>query len=209
MSTSKKGIASTELSRRLAIHQKAAWLFRRKVVEAMKSASKPLLSGSVEVDETFVGGQSSGKRGRGAANKSQVAFAISRKGKAGISGAYGRVIKNAGSKSLRPFVESHVSLQATVRTDQWRGYTTLKDSYNLEQVPSQKGRNFLTFHRFVLGFKSWLRGIHHYVRDLAAYVEEYTYRFNRHWMQAEVFDELLISAVQHPPAPYAKIAMGS
>lgn len=204
MSTSKKGIASTELSRRLAISQKSAWLFRRKIVEAMKGAQKPLLNGMVEVDETFVGGKAPGKRGRGASNKRMVVFALSRKGK-GITGVYGQVIKQAGAKTLKPFVESFVAKAAKLRTDQWRGYSSLKQVYNLEQVPSKGGKNFMTFHRFVMGFKSWLRGIHHYVRDLSAYVEEYTYRFNRHWMKESVFDDLLVRAAQQTPVAYKMI----
>lgn len=63
VATSKNGIASTELSRKLALRQKTCWLFKRKVMEAMKSSGKHPLKGFVEVDETFVGGKEEVKRG--------------------------------------------------------------------------------------------------------------------------------------------------
>lgn len=55
MSTSKKGISSTELSRKLQLRQKTAWLFQRKVKEAMKRSNQNPLHGEVVVDELFVG----------------------------------------------------------------------------------------------------------------------------------------------------------
>jgi hypothetical protein len=56
ISTNKKGITSTELSRKLGLKQKVCWLFKRKVMKAMDSSKNFPLSGIVEVDETFVGG---------------------------------------------------------------------------------------------------------------------------------------------------------
>jgi hypothetical protein len=64
MSTSKKGISSTELSRKLELRQKTAWLFQRKVKEAMKSSGNFPLEGDVVEDELVVGGQEEGVRGR-------------------------------------------------------------------------------------------------------------------------------------------------
>ena len=69
VSTSKKGIASTELSRKLGLRQKTCWYFKRKVMQAMKSSGNHLLTENVNVDEFFVGGQEEGKKGRGKAKK--------------------------------------------------------------------------------------------------------------------------------------------
>jgi len=64
MSTSKKGISSTELSRKLQLRQKTVWLFQCKVKEAMKSSGKNPLQGNVVVDELVVGQQEENVRGR-------------------------------------------------------------------------------------------------------------------------------------------------
>ncbi len=60
VSTNKKGITSTELSRKLGLRQKTCWAFKRKVMKAMGSSGKHPLEGNVEVDEFVVGGQESG-----------------------------------------------------------------------------------------------------------------------------------------------------
>jgi len=56
--TSKKGIASTELSRKLGLRQKTCWAFKMKVMRAMGSRKKnnPIRN-KIDVDETYVGGQ--------------------------------------------------------------------------------------------------------------------------------------------------------
>jgi len=55
MSTNKKGISSTELSRKLDLRQKTCWSFRTKVSKAMKRSKKHPMDGQVEVDEFVVG----------------------------------------------------------------------------------------------------------------------------------------------------------
>lgn len=205
ISTAKKGVASTELSRKLALRQKTCWLFKRKVMQAMQSSGNHPLNGFVEVDESFVGGKEKVKRGRSQGKKKQVAFIIETRGK-GISRAYGRVIKNAGTKQLRPFIEKHVCKTAHLTTDKWRGYTPLKTDFpNLKQVESKGGKNFDPLHRFIMNFKAWLRGTHQSVNHLQAYIDEYTYRFNRHFMKEGIFENLMTRMVTAKPVYYRNL----
>ncbi len=125
MSTNKQRIASTELSRKLGLRQKTCWLFQQKVMKAMGSSGKYPLMGKVEVDETVVGQQEEGVVGRQNNRKKQVVLAIEKKGK-GVSRMYARVIDNAGSKQLKPFFHDHISTQATITTDKWRGLHPLE-----------------------------------------------------------------------------------
>lgn len=200
ISTNKQGISSTELSRKLGLRQKTCWSFKQKVMKAMKSSKKHPLSGSVEVDETVIGQQEEGTRGRENKRKRLVAIAIERKGK-GISRMYARVIANAGNKSLKPFFEDHISTDAQVKTDRWKGYTPLKTKYpNLEQIESGiKGGNFPDMHRIIMMMKSWLRGTHHAVDHLQSYLDEYCYRFNRSVMKKDVFQNLMQRMAAHHP----------
>lgn len=82
ISTNKKGITSTELGRKLDLKQKVCWLFKRKVMKAMESSGNFPLVGTVEVDETFVGGQDDQSRGRKKGKKKLVVVAIEKKNKA-------------------------------------------------------------------------------------------------------------------------------
>jgi hypothetical protein len=54
VSTNKKGITSTELSRKLNLRQKTCWGFKRKVMKAMESSENHPIEGDVEVDETVL-----------------------------------------------------------------------------------------------------------------------------------------------------------
>jgi hypothetical protein len=116
ISTSKKGISSTELSRKLGLRQKTCWYFKRKVMKAMESSGKHPLEGDVDVDEFFVGGQEEGKKGRGKENKKLVVFAIEKRGK-GISRMYGKVIEKADAKNLGKFMKAKIKPKANIRTD--------------------------------------------------------------------------------------------
>ena len=207
MSTSKKGISSTELSRKLELRQKTAWLFQRKVKAAMQSSGNYPLEGNIVVDELVVGGQEEGVRGRKNKKKNLVVFAIEKKGK-GVSRLYGKVISHASSKELGKFMVSTIAKDANIETDGWRGYTPLKKDFpNLKQTKSEKkGSNFKQIHRVIMGFKGWLRGIHHHAEHLQSYIDEYTYRFNRSFMKEGLFENLMNRMILGKPLTYKMIS---
>lgn len=206
VSTNKKGISSTELSRKLGLRQKTCWKFKVKVMKAMESSGNHKIDGNAEVDETVVGGQEEGVVGRKNRKKKLVVFAIERNGK-GVSRMYGKVIKQSSSKELGEFMKTIININAQIKTDKWRGYSPLaKDFKNLSQVDSgKKGGNFPDLHRCIMGFKGWLRGMHHQVENLQAYIDEYCYRFNRSNMREGIFDNLLTRMVNADPFPYKPI----
>ncbi|SHF65687.1 Transposase zinc-ribbon domain-containing protein [Mariniphaga anaerophila] len=206
VSTNKKGISSTELSRKLGLGQKTCWRFKQKVMKGMKSSGRHKIRDKAEVDETVVGGQEEGVKGRKNGRKKLVVFAIEKQGK-GVSRMYGKVIQHSSSKELGAFMESVLEKSARIKTDKWRGYQPLtKDFLNLKQVDSgKKGRNFPELHRAIMGFKGWLRGMHHQVEYLQAYIDEYCYRFNRSFMKEGIFDNLLQKMVETPPVTYKQI----
>jgi len=200
VSTNKKGISSTELSRKLGLRQKTCWYFKRKVMKAMESSGKYPLEGNVDVDEFFVGGQEAGKKGRGKENKKLVVFAIEKQSK-GISRMYGEVIDKADAENLGNFMRKKIKKKAHIKTDKWLGYRPLKSEFeNLIQISSgEKGGNFPEIHKAIMLFKAWLRGIHHRVIDLQAYIDEYTYRFNRHFTNSSIFDNLIHRMIDAKP----------
>jgi predicted RNA-binding Zn-ribbon protein involved in translation (DUF1610 family) len=203
VSTSKKGISSTELSRKLGLRQKTCWSFKQKVMKAMKSSGNNKIEGKAEVDETVVGGQEEGFKGRKNNRKKLVVFAIEKKGK-GVSRLYGKVINHSSSKELGEFMSSTIEKNAEIKTDKWRGYQPLKNDFpNLRQVESgKKGKNFPDLHRTIMNFKGWLRGMHHHVDYLQEYIDEYCYRFNRSIMTDGIFDNILKRMVAAKPDIY-------
>ena len=132
--------------------------------------------------------------------KKRVVVAIERK-RRGIGRMYGRETNDASKQSFKPFFEDHIAPEAQIKTDEWTGYLPLKKNYqNLQQIPSRKkGKNFQLMHRSSMMFKAWLRGTHHAVDHLQAYLDEYTYRFNRSMMKVGIFENLLNRMVKHKP----------
>ena len=98
-------------------------------------------------------------------------------------------------------MKHHIDLKAKVTPDQWTGYGPLtKDFENMVQIPSgKKGSNFPDLHRVIMMLKGWLRGMHHHVDDLQAYLDEYCYRFNRNFMKEGIFDNLMLRMVKANP----------
>jgi len=207
VSTNKKGITSTELSRKLSLRQKTCWSFKRKVMKAMESSMDHPLTLDVEVDETVFGGQEEGVRGRKNGKKKLVVVAIEKK-KKGVSRVYARVINNSDAKSLGGFMRDHIDPKAKITTDRWNGYTPLlKDFENMKQILSgDKGGNFPEMHRVIMMMKAWLRGIHHHVEGLQDYLNEYCYRFNRSFMKENIFDNLLQRMVCAQPCTIKNIS---
>ena len=131
MTSSKKGISSHQISRELGCTQKTAWFLNHRIREAMRQ--EPLagmLSGNVEMDETYVGprrvrkhsGKPS-KRGRGT-EKKPVLVLIERDGR-----ARSMPIPNATGATLRAEALSHVDPSAVVHSDEWSGYRKMKHHF--------------------------------------------------------------------------------
>ena len=131
----------------------------------------------------------------GRKNKKIVVFAIEKKGN-GVGRVYGKVIKDASSKNLGDFMEV-----ANIKTDKCLVYVPLKKTFkNLVQEKSEKkGKNFPLLHRSIMGFKGWMRGIHHKTIYLQAYIDEYCYRFNTNLMKEGIFENLLNRKVIEKP----------
>ena len=94
-----------------------AWAWLHKMRTAMVRPGRDRLGGLVEVDESYVGGEKSGKGGRGAEGKALVAVAVEDKGDQGVGRIRMAVVPDASGKSLIGFV------RASVVERQWRAAT--------------------------------------------------------------------------------------
>jgi transposase-like protein/ribosomal protein L37E len=206
----KKGMSTCELSKEFGCQQKTAWLLKAKLQQAMKSSEQFDLTGCVEVDEFMVGGFETGAPGRSHGDKSLVVLAVERvtdkKGKQTIGRAYAKTIDSASSKNLKTIFDAHIGINASVKTDGWRGYLPLKQQWNISRELSQKGENFKQLHTHIMNLKGWLRGIHHKcsAERLQDYLNEYHFRFNRRNFMKSTWEKLMQKAMKCKPYPYAK-----
>ena len=171
------GISAVQFQRQVGLHSyKTAFTMLHKLRAGMVRSGRDKLSGIVEVDETYVGGERPGPTGRGALGKTIVAGAVDIRGKY-ANRVRLRVIPDVSSKTLTIFIKDNVIEGSIIKTDDWRGYSGLS-SVGYNHVVSME---LIHIHRVFSNLKTWLLGTHHGVspQHLQAYLNEYTYRFNR------------------------------
>jgi transposase-like protein len=174
------------------------------------------LSGTVQVDETYIGGEKPGKRGRGAAGKTLVLIAAQEDGK--ITGRIRlKQIVNASAKSLEGALKETVEAGAAVKTDDWNGYNGIRSlgyRHRVVRKTATIGDSLLPLcHREAALLKRWLGGTHQGAvshEHLAYYLDEYTFRFNRRTSRyrGKLFYRLLQNAVVLDAVPYQNMVKG-
>ena len=196
MVTSKRGLSASELARQIGVTVETAFMMLHKLRAAMVAPDRQLLRGRVEVDESYIGGPKAGARGRGAAGKSLVVGAVEVR-----EHAPGRIrlrcIPRADSLHLHKFVRESVEEGATVVTDGLPAYEGLY-GYRHVRVIQGQGQDpdevLGCFHMAISNMKAWLKGTHHgrvEARHLQAYLEEFSFRFNRRGNLGAAFQRLL------------------
>jgi len=196
----------------------AAWTWLHKLRRAMVRESREKLSGIVEVDETYIGGEEigTGKTGRGAELKSLVVVATECIGKK-IGRVRFKIIPSASKENLIPFIEDNIEKNSTVITDGWTGYTSLsqrKDYQHTEKIISGSGMQAheLLPHVHMVDslVKRWINGTHQgkvSQKHLAYYLDEFAFRFNRKMSthRGKLFFRLMQQAVNTLPVTYQDI----
>ena len=106
-----------------------AWSWLQKLRRAMVRPERDLLSGEIEVDETFIGGKEvgTGKQGRGSETKTLVVVATECIGKQ-IGRVRFKCIPEASGEQLSQFIEETIEKGSTIITDGWTWYSFLKNS---------------------------------------------------------------------------------
>ena len=182
----KQGVSALGLSRTLGVDQKTGWYLLQRIRTAMVRAGRERLSGTVEIDEVFIGGVKPGIGGRGALGKTLILVAVEDTGK-GIGRIRIEVIPDASATSLRKAIEKMVEPGSTIRTDEWKGYTkaALKGYHHTimkRQARSPGEDPTPLVHRVSSLLKRWLLGTHQggvQTTHLRGYLDEFIFRFNR------------------------------
>ena len=208
MVNSSKGMSSIQIALRYGIRQPTAWTFMHKVRKAMESSQNYPMTELVHVDEFVVGGIEEGKQGRSYnTQKTKAVVAVELSEKSQVKRVYIKAIDDYSSKSLTPIFEHHISQSAKVITDKWKGYTPLTKRYNIEQIPSNKGRNFMQLHIIVHQIKSWIRTIptHASKKHIDRYFDEFSYRINRSQHKNSIFHNIIQRMIKAQPLSYRQL----
>ena len=181
---------------------------------------RELLSGQVEVDETYIGGEEAGLAGgRAKGKKALVAVAVEVKQPKGFGRCRMRVIPDGSASTLHTFITDNVATGSTVITDGWSGYLGIDKSGYPHDRRSQRaakalgediGKLLPGVHRVASLAKRWLLSTHQGAVDvehLPGYLEEFCFRFNRRRSRSRglVFLRVLQLAVGHDPVRYQQL----
>lgn len=219
VTTAKNGLSAKTLERTLSTSYRTAWAMLQRYRVAMVRSERERLSGTVEIDESLVGGvEHGGKRGRGT-SKPVVVIAVEVKEPKGFGRVRMRHIPDASGASLMPFVRAVVAQGTVVHTDGWGGYNDLpKHGYSHQKtVLSSSGDpahvSMPGVHRVASLLKRWVLGTHQgsvSSAHLQSYLEEFTFRFNRRTSRSRglVFRRLIEQAVATGPVIEAEVTYG-
>ena len=216
----KHGASALGLQRLLGLSRyETAWTWLHKLRRAMVRPDRDRLSGRVEVDETFVGGDEEGVYGRQIEGKALVVIAVEERGR-GVGRIRMARVADASATSLHPFIQKSIESGSTIHTDGWDGYSGIEQKgYRRERtVLSGKGKKAAVrllpgVHLVAALLKRWLLGTHHgavSADHLDYYLDEFTFRFNRRTSRSrgKLFYRLVQQAVQIQPTPRNAIVGG-
>jgi hypothetical protein len=202
MTASKNGVAAKEIERQTGVTYKTAWRMAHQIRKLM-SQSDGLLSGVVEVDETFIGGKAGNMHakarrekihGRGGLDKATVLGLRQRDGDVRAV-----VIASTRSVDLIPNVISRVEKGSTIYSDEWSPYKMLpKNGYSHDTISHNTGEyvRAAVHTNSIEGFwgqlKRSVNGTFHHVsrKHLQAYVDEFAYRYNYRKSETSIFSPL-------------------
>lgn len=232
VSSQTPGISAVQFQRQLGLSRyETAFQILHKLRAGMVRPDQDCIGGlpelKVELDETWIGGRTRGK-GRGVHDKTLVVGAVEVRQRVSDSarnkrhdGRYaGRlrlsVIPDRSVQSLCGFVESVVNPGTSIVTDDWSGYARLEERGYPHLAVAQRGDPTVAeaylpmIHLVFSNLKTWLNGIHHGVssKHLQAYLNEFTFRFNRRFYPFNAFRSLLGIAGGVSAPTYAELYSG-
>ncbi len=207
----KRGHSALSISKELKTSYWVAWTLLQKIRRAMAEQDRRYeLKGIVELDDAYFGGTNKeAKRGRGT-TQSKVLVAIS----TDIEKKHAGFVKMKKKEKLdkntvNKFVEENVEPGSKIQTDDLAIYNSLTDlGIKHEQYPLVSGEKPLPWvHTIISNAKTFCLGTYHRFgrKHLQAYLDEFCYRFNRRFWEAQLFDRLLAACINCEHTTYAEL----
>lgn len=183
----KRGISAVQLSHTLNICYDSAWHLLTRIRTAMgQRDANYQLSGIVEFDDAYIGGNShNGKRGRGT-SKPKIVVALSKTAKDAALFVRMKVVDNLQHATLQQFADEFLTPKTVIQCDGYSSYQQL----NGVQVQSKTFEigDLHWLHKAISNLKAMLLGTYHgRCTKLQMYLDEFCFRFNRRLNADQLF----------------------
>ncbi len=215
----KNGISSYELHRAIGITQKSAWFVLHRVRTAMTVGSIEKMSGTVEIDETYIGGKG---RNMHAKKRRELGLTVGMKHKTGVMGLVQRggkvtakVIKSANVETCEGYIAENVEAGASVYSDNAGGYRNVHkmiEAYRHEVVnhATEYVRGNVhtnSIENFWSLLKRTIKGTYVSVSPahLQKYVEEQMFRYNERETNDQIRFVRLIESISGKKLTYTQL----
>jgi len=196
--TSRKGVSSMQLAKEIGVQQRTAWFMLHRIREACGKEIK-MLSGIVEMDETYIGGLERNKHeskkshiGRGSVGKTPVIGMRERGGR-----TKAMPVATVDMASLFQAIHENIEPGTMIHTDEHTGYQ-IDEVYGHRQVNhgakefSRYGVSTNSIESVWAVLKRGLHGVYHHASEkhLGRYVNEFTFRLNEGDVKRHTLDRL-------------------
>jgi transposase-like protein len=182
--SSKKGISSLQLQRNLNLgsYRTALFMTHRIRHSLQEPAFKDKLAGTIEADETYVGGKTRGKGRHFMGNKVPVVSLVERGGR-----VRSQVMRHVTGKNLKAVLKANVEANATIMTDDFRAYRKAAKGFASHQSVNHSAKEYVrgdAHTNTVEGYFSLLKrgvvGTFHHISEqhLPLYLAEFDHRHN-------------------------------
>lgn len=200
--TSRHGVPAKELQRQLGVTYKTAWRIGHQIREHMSFVDgENVLSGDVEVDETFIGGKVKGVVGRRAAVQKTIVFGMLQRDGEVMT----KVINGLSGKEILPHIDKNVAKGSTIHSDEFNTYRTVKRMGYTHKKVNHSIKQYVKgdchtngIENFWKQFKASVKGSHVHIskKYMGNYTKEFEYRFNNRKNPKAMFPALISSFVK-------------